>query len=434
MSAHAHHTGLTLRHSAVLIHRYAGLFMAAFLIVIGLTGSIIVFNSELTHWLDPPPQVGAQNAAVLDGLVLRDRAQALYPTASFNYVNLHVAKDQAFLTPAEPRIDPATKQPFDLGFEALYLDPYTGRELGRVQSGGNWPITRHNIVPLINRLHYALALPDSWGLWLFGIVAVIWTLDCVVSVYLTFPTRLQRSAATGSESAGRSWLGRWWRPSWLVKWRGSPFRINFDLHRAGGLWLWLLLAVFAWSGVGFNLSDQFYTPVMHALFGMPDVYGNGVPALPNPHTDPATPWEEIRETARRELQSRSLALNFRVLGEEGLYYQPDKGLFTYLVRSDRDVTSEGGGSVLLLDDRGRPLGFSLPTGQNVGATLNTWLFALHTAEVWGMPFRLFVALMGILVSGFSITGVYIWWKKRRARTHRQRISVKNSIHFQGSHS
>ena len=80
------------------------------------------------------------------------------------------------------------------------------------------------------------------------------------------------------------------------------------------------------------------------------------------------------------------------------------------------------------------MGFSLPTGQNVGATLNTWLFALHTAEVWGMPFRLFVALMGILVSGFSITGVYIWWKKRLARTHRHRISVKNSIHFQGSHS
>ena len=98
MSAHAHHTGLKLRHSAVLIHRYAGLFMAAFLIVIGLTGSIIVFNSELTRWLDPPPRVDTRNDAVLDGLELRDRAQALYPKANFNYANLHVAKDQAFLT------------------------------------------------------------------------------------------------------------------------------------------------------------------------------------------------------------------------------------------------------------------------------------------------------------------------------------------------
>ena len=35
------------RHFRVLVHRYAGLFMAFFLIIIGLTGCIIVFNPEL---------------------------------------------------------------------------------------------------------------------------------------------------------------------------------------------------------------------------------------------------------------------------------------------------------------------------------------------------------------------------------------------------
>src|ERR1700758_1906115 len=31
--------------------------------------------------------------------------------------------------------------------------------------------------------------------------------------------------------------------------RADAFRINFDLHRAGGLWFWLLLFVFPWSSV-----------------------------------------------------------------------------------------------------------------------------------------------------------------------------------------
>nr|WP_306306218.1 PepSY domain-containing protein [Methylomonas koyamae] len=52
-----------------------------------------------------------------------------------------------------------------------------------------------------------------------------------------------------------------------MKWRGSAYRINFDLHRAGGLWLWLLLLVFAWSSVYMNLSDSVYAPVTRTLVG-----------------------------------------------------------------------------------------------------------------------------------------------------------------------
>ncbi|MCX7056490.1 MAG: PepSY-associated TM helix domain-containing protein [Proteobacteria bacterium] len=407
---------------------------AGFLVVIGLTGSIIVFNPELSRWLDPTPHVEVRGGRVLDGLRLRDEAQKRHPSAVFNFAGLHVAGDQAYALLAEPRINPETRKPYDLGFDVLYLDPYTGLELGQTQSGGNWPINCHNIVPLVNRLHYALALPNSWGLWLLGAVATIWTLDCLVSLYLTFPRRRPRPWAAEGKRRGSNWVARWWRPSWLVKWRGSAFRVNFDLHRAGGLWLWLMLAVFAWSGVGFNLSEQVYTPVMHAFFGMPDVYGAGVPILPTPHTDSTTSWDTIRASARHEVQRRVLGLDVRVLNEEGLYYQPDKGLFTYLVRTTRDVASEGGGTVLLIDDQGKPLGFSLPTGQNAGTTLNTWLFALHTAEVWGMPFRLFVALIGLLVSGLSITGIYIWWKKRRSRSPRRRTAIADPPQIQGSTS
>lgn len=38
-----------------------------------------------------------------------------------------------------------------------------------------------------------------------------------------------------------------------------------------------------------------------------------------------------------------------------------------------------------------------------------------TAEVFGLPYRIFVCGLGIAIAMLSVTGVYIWWKKRRLR-------------------
>jgi len=37
------------------------------------------------------------------------------------------------------------------------------------------------------------------------------------------------------------------------------------------------------------------------------------------------------------------------------------------------------------------------------------------ARVFGRPYQVFVCLLGLVVAMLSVTGVYIWWKKRRGR-------------------
>ncbi|WP_325052205.1 PepSY domain-containing protein [Sinorhizobium meliloti] len=44
---------------------------------------------------------------------------------------------------------------------------------------------------------------------------------------------------------------------------GGPHKFSFDLHRAGGLWVWAMLFVLAWSSVSFNLKEV-YNPVTKA--------------------------------------------------------------------------------------------------------------------------------------------------------------------------
>ncbi|MGH8611842.1 MAG: PepSY domain-containing protein [Gammaproteobacteria bacterium] len=74
--------GLTaVRPALVLLHRYVGLVMAGFLLIAGLTGSLLAWNDELEAVLSPqlfraaPP---APDAQALDPLVLRAHVAGHY--------------------------------------------------------------------------------------------------------------------------------------------------------------------------------------------------------------------------------------------------------------------------------------------------------------------------------------------------------------------
>ncbi|WP_038382710.1 PepSY domain-containing protein, partial [Bradyrhizobium elkanii] len=42
-------------------------------------------------------------------------------------------------------------------------------------------------------------------------------------------------------------------------------------------------------------------------------------------------------------------------------------------------------------------------------------FPLHSGRIAGLPGRILISLMGLVVAALSVTGVVIWWRKRRAR-------------------
>ena len=132
----------------------------------------------------------------------------------------------------------------------LFLDPWSGEELGR-RRPGDLSQGLINLMPFLLELHYTLALGGT-GFQILGIVALVWTIDCFIGFYLTLPV-----------STGAFW--RRWKPSWLVKWRAGAYRLNFDLHRAGGLWVWAMLLIFAWSSVMFNLRSVYHVATC-ALF------------------------------------------------------------------------------------------------------------------------------------------------------------------------
>lgn len=51
-----------------------------------------------------------------------------------------------------------------------------------------------------------------------------------------------------------------------------------------------------------------------------------------------------------------------------------------------------------------------------GNVLSTWIRVLHTGHIGGLPYRLMLVVVGLLVGVLSASGVMIWsrrWKKSR---------------------
>lgn len=207
-----------MRNILVLLHRYLGLATAVFLALAGLTGSVLAFHHELDEWLNYSSTRPTTPPARADGPSLIERLEAEHPQRLVWYMEQPDEPGHSALLATVPRTDPASGQPYPLAPRVFYLDPANGAVLGE-REWGACCFSKENLVPFILEFHYNLSLPGNWGIWLMGIIAILWTLDCLVSLWLTLPR-------------GRPF----WR-KWGKAWKIKRQRLNHDLHRAGGLWL-----------------------------------------------------------------------------------------------------------------------------------------------------------------------------------------------------
>lgn len=400
------------RRLALLAHRYVGLLMSVFLVVAGATGSVMAFYPQIDRFINPellavePPYSGAR---VLDPFVVRERLINQLPSGqAVDGVILHRTAGLPFNYWIDDR--------------EVFVDPYTGvikgsRHFGDLSEG------RVNWITFLYELHFTLGLGEV-GRVLFGIVAALWTLDCFIGAYLTFPPAL-RDRMSKPQS---SWLVRW-LPSWLLR-TSKLFAAVFTGHRAGGLWLWAMFLIFAWSAVALNLREEVYQPIMNGTFGEHQATYDRLPVRNPTRPPPQLSLREVHDHARRAAERSAQEHTFTILGERSLHYDTERGVYVYGIESSLDVAPRLAETYIYVDgDDGHLLGFDAPTGRHVGTTITSWLVGLHFgAWRWGgLTYRWFVCVLGMVVILLSVTGVWIWWRKRQLRRRPVRWSGRSGV-------
>jgi uncharacterized iron-regulated membrane protein len=393
-----------MRARLVTLHRWLGLTTALFLVLTGLTGSLLAWEHELNAWLAPglhqaaPPRDGAP---MLDGPALRERvARQLGPGVQVLSVALNPSAGETVKLRVAPA--PGAAEP---GYDEVYANPWTGHVQG-TRDSEHYAWTAADVMPFMFKLHAVLALPTPWGQIVMGLVAILWTIDCFVGGWVTLPPR--------GNPLNPGWW-RSWRTAWSIKREAGFYRRNLDLHRAGGLWLWAVLFIFAWSSVMFNLRAQVWQPVMGIAFEFDENWRNA-PERPTFDTPPMLGWNEALAHARAEMRRFAEERRLRLDFEQSLAFNPNNHTYVYMVHSNADLRRHVGNTALLIDaDTGARLAYYLPTGAAAGDTVGNWMGALHMGHVFGLPYRIFVTVLGLVVVGLSVTGLVVWWKKRLGR-------------------
>jgi uncharacterized iron-regulated membrane protein len=378
---------MSFRRRLLHVHRWAGIGLAAFLVLSGVTGSLLAFHHEIDAAIAPELHqvVPGPARASLDAIAAR--IEARHPQLTVGYFVLSVDADRAM------RAVMNTREAADAGLldreaaqmSEVYVDPYSGRLLGE-RKWGDIGATRAHLVPMIYRLHMSLFLGTA-GQWITAIVALLWIGAMALGVVLAVP-RL-----------------RLWRTALAVKWHASGARVLFDVHRTAGIGAFVVLVVIAFTGFYMNLPSVI-EPALAAV----------APFTPRP-ASVRTPqmarsevwrvgWDEALASARQLEPVHPLAVIGRVEGRG--YYQ------VRFVPPD-DIMDAGTIRIFVGGRDGAVLGRFEDRAGTVGDQIRIWQFPLHSGQGFGLAGRILVCVAGALPLLLAATGIGLWLRRRRLR-------------------
>ena len=358
-----------LRNIAFILHRYIGLAVGIILVIVGLTGSLLVFEHEMDDWVIGqrfghvvPQQQRLSTATLVDNV---KAAYAKHPDWQVGQVQM--LPKQEFYTLRLNRPD-------DTQWE-VFVNPYTGVIMG----------DRQRETALFSRvldLHYALLIGNT-GIIIVGIAAFLLMILSITGIVI--------------------WSG--WRKllsGFKIKWNAHPKRLNFDIHKVTGIITAIFLSAIAFTGFCWNFYD-YATPAIYAATFTPEppevksTLVNGNPTL---HLD---------EILRRSQRALPGATNTFI----NLPKKPDQVFEVYKkVPGDwEDFNSyvkldQFSGKVLYVQDSRR--------GGLGDRVLNSFT-PLHYGTFGGILTRILYVFVGLSPTILLITGFVMWWHRRKLR-------------------
>lgn len=376
--------------SAVLLrlHRWSGLLIAVCVLVIGATGAVTTYQSEIDAWLNAdllrivPPRVAPLPAGVsaqrpaavsLDEVVRR--AEATWPGLRATSVRLPQDSEQS----VEVSVAPSGGD--DFAGQYVYVDPLRGQVLGSRPFEPD-PWSRRGIVAALYEVHYSLAASRA-GVWLVSAVACVWLLTSVIGLVLAWPrTRAQ------------------WRCLPRVRLRATPAHFCLDLHRLSGLCAAPVLLVVLATGIALNLSPQ--STAWLQRFS-PLTFEPPLPARTHAPTSSLIGWHAVMDAAVRS-QPRSRLYS--------LYLDAEQQVYVARLR-EPDALHRRGQTRVFIDARdARVLAVWNPRSGSMGDRLWAWQNPLHSGYAFGEAGRALVFLSGLAALVFVLTGVPLWYARR----------------------
>jgi uncharacterized iron-regulated membrane protein len=354
-----------------LWHRYMGLIAGIFMIIVGLTGAVMVFRTEISHLANYAlTHVQPQGEQV--------SIASMYETIKTNYSDYKIDYLEEM---------PGGSYDFWLSKDeettSVFVNPYTGNILGTWNHDDIW-------LSKVVELHYSL-LGGTVGTYVMGVMAVLLFLLCVTGIVL--------------------WPG--WRKlvnGFKIKWQGHPQRVNFDIHKVAGIVTAIFIGLAAFTGAWWNLDEGLHlTDALYAVTGTPTSWQEDPVSkvvAGQPPLAPMAVYDQMIAEAQAMLPKAKLTSFGLPTDETGTYSVwlklPFEGNYY-------------GDNIIYFDQYSGKLVRADITGQKplVRYLLDSFS-AVHYGTFWGLPTRILYVLVNLALVVLVITGFALWNFKRVA--------------------
>lgn len=352
---------MTMRPLLQTLHRWAGLTVGAAFAVLGLSGSLLVFQDDIRDALYPEVmRVAPAGELAPPSRLIAGASQA----GTVGMLYYPARPDQ----PVRARVTTADGARTD-----ILLHPATAEIIGP-QPG--------SLFPILFDLHAHL-LSGPTGHTVVGALGLLLVATLVPGIVLWWPR------------AGQ------WRTAFTIK-RGAGLRRRLlDLHRVGGALLAIPLILAALSGAA-QVYRQSLAPLAAALGGESLRPGNNATST---ESVPARTIDGVLEEARRRLPD----------GRVTMLVLPRKpgGPMQVRLALPGDPHPKGNGTVQF-DGAGRVLVVRRASDLPVA----NWVFDLlpypvHTGDVFGLGGRIVTLAGGLALPLLYGTGLWLWLRARR---------------------
>ncbi|MGB3206130.1 MAG: PepSY-associated TM helix domain-containing protein [Crinalium sp.] len=372
---------MKFREIAFTLHQYLGLFLGIVLVIMGVTGSLLVFGHEIDHFLNPNLfKISPQGERVPIELVLNN-IRSYYPDLKLQSITLPQQPTDVY----ELRMLSSNSSAVN-----VYADPYKGVVLGsRLEDEG--------LINFLFNLHVYLLAGDT-GMTIVGIVGLLLILISITGVIV--------------------WSG--WRrfsQGFSIKWSGNWRRLNFDIHKVAGIFSVAFLLLIASTGS----AIAFYS------FVEPTVYSLTRTSLPSPPTSqPSTGLKPL--SVDQILQKANIVLPSAKTTFMSLPSSPVKPV--KIRKKFVDEIHPTGENYIYIDQfSGKILRVENVLEAPLATRILGALYPLHIGRYGGVISRIIHIFVGIATTGLFFTGLVMWWHRQKLKARHKKIIKQNQTTF-----
>lgn len=376
---------MKIRRIVFNVHLYIGLAAGLFLVLSGLTGSMIVFREEIEALLHPELMETAVNGERVPLQTVLNAAREAYPDDTILSVRMPRTPEQTYLL--------KMNEPHGL---FVYADPYSGKLLGAHRQ-------EDTFMGWVALVHTELLIGEA-GETILGVSALLLICMSVTGFFLWWPPN----------GKGIGKLARGFKVGWSAPWK----KVIFDLHRASGIYTIVFLLIIAFTGVSLVFNK--------AVVELTNFLTASVPRAAPPHSDPLgaggailslddllhqadlilsgpTTWINLPQTPAAPLVVRKkMPEEFHPNGRSFIYFDQYTG---GVLRTENALTAPS------------------------GTRIYNFFYPLHIGAAGGTFTRILQVITGFSPLVLFVTGYLMWRNRTKARAYKEasKNPTSNSI-------